>query len=1029
MDAQQARTAPEQPQAGSRLYLAVLFSDLTDSTRLGASMEAEDYAEMLRAVRALCHAIITKHGGLIARLQGDGVLAIFGHPAAQEDDGRRATEAALELHAAVARLAPVTPAMTGRLSMHSGIHAGLVFVSEGDLERGRFELLGTVPNVAARLSDLAPAGEVFVSEETLGPQAHCFEVAERQLLRVQGYPTPLGVLRVTGRTPVERRFEASLLRGSAAFVGREAERQVLREALRELVSGGRGCIVVSGGPGLGKTRLLEELLREAANDNCKVLSGYCEGYLGAQPLQPFVQIVRRLEAGWDAAPPEPTDIPDAESPVGAPAAAKLAPSIPLAVRAALRALNPGASGATQGATSPVRALRDLLDALAAHRPVLVVLDDWQWADTISQQALDAILALQRPILVVIATRETGGDDGVPAEATRVQLAPLDDQESARTVANLLPGADPFVVSAIHQYAGGNPLFIEELCHAARADGTAKLLDEHRFGTAWLSGLIESRVARLPFEQAEVVRAAAVIGAVFPAWLLQRITGHGEDDAIVAALAQEDFVFPAERPGMLRFKHAITREVVYLAVGRNQREAMHRRIAAALADASDKTSLDDAMELLAYHYAAGGMPREAARYAVLAGDKALAAFALDRARVQFSAALAGLDKLPMFSAEDRLAWCAVAQKLGVACVFDPLALPEALELFQRAVERARQSGSDEALARAEYWLAYINYAKGRSREALAHCEEALALCARLGDERLGAQVRATQGQALATAGRYPEAIACLDQSIASKAARAKPGGSVAVGSAYALACKGTVLGDQGRFMEAEACFEEALELLGGTVHQVVSSVRNWISAVYQWQGRWQEAVDMAATSMRVAEHVKSRQLIAMARALWGHATWRATGREEGLHAVREATAWIEARQGGLVTSLNYGWLVDGAVELGERAEARRHAARLFMRVRNDDRLGEAMGCRALAREAATRGDRVRAERYLDRAMRSAHLRGSPHEEAVTRLCRAAIYIEQDRAAESRPLLDEASAAFASMRMSWHLERAHELRARL
>lgn len=1019
----------EADDAGQRRYLTVLFADLADSTRLGVAMEAEHYVELLQALRRLCREIISKHGGRIARLQGDGALAIFGYPVAQEDDGRRATEAALELHDAVSRLSiDATHMAGGCLSLHSGIHAGLVYLVDGDVERGRFEVLGDIPNVAARLSELAGSGEIYVSEETLGPESRFFATSGREVVKIRGHASPLAVFRIVGRAPVQRRFDASALRGSAPFVGREMESRLLRDSLALALSGTPGCIAVSGGPGLGKTRLLEQLARDAAAENCVTLRGYCESYLGAEPMQPFLQMLRALQGSTpepqvvaaDAFAVEPEDDKERR---------RCSSSFHIALTRALDALGAGSEAARTLAGTPVELLREVLDALAASQPLLIVLDDWQWADTVSQQVLDAILALKRPILVLIATRGNGFEGIELGAAKTIELAPFSPGEAATTVGYLLPDADPFLVTDIHRYAGGNPLFIEELCHAIHAERGARPLEQRQGGTAWLNALIESRVARLPHAQAEVVRAAAVIGNVFPAWLLERITGHGAGDPLVQALAEQDFVFPAQQAGLLRFKHGITRDVIYGAVGLHQRRAMHRRIAEALSEPGPRAGGEDVLEPLAYHYAAGGMPEQAARYADLAGDKAMGAFALDRARAQFSAALKALDELPLATCEDRLRWCAVAQKLGMACVFDPLALADGVAVFERGVELATQSGSAEALARAEYWLGYIHYAKGNAKQAIEHCTAALGLSERISDGRLAAQVRATLGQALASAGEYDGALVLLGTAIDSKRARARPGSSVAVGSAYALACKAGVLGDRGLFAEADECFAQALDLLDGTVHQVVSSVRNWVSAVYQWQGRWDEAVAMAASSVRVAEHVKSRQLLAMSRALWGYASWVVTRQPEALQAVRDATAWIEARKGGLVTSLNYGWLVDGNVALGRIDPARRHAARLFIRARARDRLGEAMGCRALACAAAAAHEDARSDHYLELALRSAQARASPHERAKAQLCRAEIHAERGQCAAALAQLDGASEAFERMGMRWHLEQAQSLRSRL
>ncbi|MDE2093001.1 MAG: AAA family ATPase [Burkholderiales bacterium] len=1021
---------------GRRRYLTVLFSDLSDSTRLGELMEAEPYAEMLGRFRRLCRETVARHGGHIARIQGDGVLAFFGYPKTQEDDGRRATEAALDLHAAVRRMAVGGAEPTAPLTLHSGIHAGLVYLADGDVERGRFELLGNVPNIAARLSGLAASDDICVSAETLGPRAQYFTTSERALVQLRGRTLPLAVYRVLGRAPAPYRSEATPWRGLCPFVGREPELRLLRGHLRRAIAGTIQCVGLSGGPGVGKTRLIEELRRYAVAGECLVLQGYCESYLSAEPLQPFLQMLRALlgsaTGGQPAAVASAGGAELADNAIDT-AEAEIDSEADRQLRAALERARPliAAGGAAQPLAigGAVATLRGLFDALALQQPLLLVVDDWQWADEASQQVLDAVLSLRRPILVVVATRASISDGLLVAPTATIDLRPLDDAQAARAMEHLLPGADPFVVAEIHRYAGGIPLFIEELCHSASAQGAGWLKELRLGSTAWLTALIESRVARLPPAQAELVRAAAVVGNVFPAWLLERITGHGARDPLMLALAEQDFIFPAELPGTLRFKHGITRDVVYEAVGLHQRKDMHRRIAQALEVPGDAVLPEDRYEALAYHCAAGDLPEAAARYAELAGDKAMAASALDRARHQYAAALKALDGTAPLTRELALRWCAIAQKLGLACVFDPLGLADGVTIFERGLALARYSGSMAATARAEYWLGYICYAKGLARAAVTHCEAALDLATLIDDARLAAQVRATLGQALLAGGDHERALALLDAAVDSKRRQSRPGSSLAVGSAYTLACKGYLLGDLGRFAQADECFAEALHLVGDAVHQVGSSVRHWISVVYQWQGRWEEALRRAEEASEIAVHVKSRQQLAMGRALAGYARWTLTREPEALQAVREATAWIEAREGGLATSLNHGWLVDGAVATGRLDEARRHAARLFGRARQHDRLGEALGCRALARAAAKANDFARADHYLRLALRSAQARDSAHELASTQLCQAQIELDRGRVGQAHALLDLACSAFERLDMRWHLERARRTRATL
>jgi len=991
---------------GARRYLTVLFADLVDSTRLGGTMEAETYADLIGAVRRVCRDVIPRHGGRIARLQGDGMLALFGLAAAQEDDGRRATEAALELQESIGRL---TTATGERLAMHSGIHAGLVYVLDGDLERGRFEILGDVPNVAARLSALARAGEILVSEESLGPESQFFELGPREVETVKGYPAPLVVRRIIGRALPRRRFDAGALRGSAPFSGRSTECREVSVALQAARSGAPLCLAITGGPGIGKTRFVEEAVGEATRAGWTILRGHCENYLGATPMQPFLQMLRTLAAECER--------------VGAP------PAHRSALLKALEAANASPTVAPALRSSPVAAIQQVFELIASSQPLLLVLDDWQWADDTSRRILDALLALHRPVAVLIATRDDVGELRLPA-ARAIALPPLGIDEAGPAIRYLLPEADPFLVAEIHRYGGGNPLFIEELCHAARAVSGQRLTDRRRGGTAWLHALIESRVARLPPAQARLVRTAAVIGNTLPAWLLERITGVPTDDALVRSLADHDFVFPADEPGMLRFKHGITRDVVYDAVGLHERQALHRRIASALIEeAGHSANADDLLEPLAYHCAAGDMSAAAAMYAERAGDKALAAHALDRAQTQYIAVLHALDDPPPVSAARRIHWCSVAQKLGMACVFDALALTEGVAVFERAVALAEAVDDLGVRARAAYWLCYIHYTKGSVREAIRHGEAALALCERIDEAGLMAQVRATLGQSLAAAARYEAAMPLLDSAIDAKRARSRIGGSVAVGSAYALVCKGAVLGDRGLFAQADECFGEALALLGSTVHQVGSSVRNWISAVYLWQGRWDDALLTARESAQIAGQVRSRQLLAMSQAICGYAGWIVSGDPRELQAVREATSWVERRRGALLSSLSYGWLADGAVSTGDMPEVRRAAAGACAKARAGDPFGQSMAYRGLARAAAISREPARAEHYLARALTCARARGARHEEAVTQLCRASIEADHGSRAVALNALDNASELFERMQMQWHLDAAATLRRRL
>lgn len=971
--------------AGQRCYLTLLFSDLTGSTSLGELMEAEEYAAILASVRALCRDIIPRYGGRIARMQGDGVLAFFGYPEPREQDGRRATEAALELHSAV-RALPFRQPHGSALAMHSGVHSGLVLVLAGHVELGRFELTGNAPNIAARLSTLAGADEVLVSEETLGPQKQFFVTGEVRQVQVKGRAAVLALLQVFAKADVQGPANSSGRRGTGAFLGRTGPLEILRARFGDTARGSPHCTVLSAGPGLGKSRLIEEFLQDSSVARCLVLRGFCESEFNAEPLQPFAQGVRALTAE------------DAE---------------PGLVEACGRALANGAEG-----------MRDLFDLLAARGPVMLVIDDWQWADEASQLALDAVMRIPRPIGILLASRTL--PEGLASPPTLIELQPFSEQEAGEQVKHLLPAADPFMIAEITRYAGGIPLFIEELCHTVAAHGSPGLTNLRGSGRAWLNVLIASRVDRLPAPEAELVRAAAVIGSVFPDWLLEQVTGHAAGSAQMQLLEQKDFILSGTQAGTKRFKHGITRDAIYETVGLRERRRMHHQIALMLRAHAETGAADELLEALAYHCALGDRPHEACHYAERAGDKAMAASALDRARAQYAAALRALDMMVPLDRDAKLRWCAIAQKLGLACVFDPLALADGLATFERAEALAAQSGDLATLARAQYWLGYLCYAKGLARPAIAKCQAALDLALQLKDERFAFQVRATLGQALLSACQYDSALGLLDAALEARRPMRRDG-KVATGPAYTLACKGYLLGDRGHFSGADECFAEALHVLRDVRHQVAASVRHWMSVVLQWQGRWDEAAAAADEATSIAMSVKSRQQLAMGQALAGHARWMMDHDSRALRRVREATVWIQNQKGGLATSLNHAWMVEGTLVEGLAGEVRRHAALLLLRARSEDRIGEALGCRALALAASSAGDLQRAAHWLRLARRSADLRESAHEHAANLLCEAQIELRQGRQARADSLLDEACAAFEPMRMRWHLEQARLLRA--
>ena len=978
----------------ARHHLTILFSDLCDSTRISSRLEAEEYDELLGALRAIFTDAVVRHGGVIVRIDGDGIAAIFGHPTAHEDDGRRAVEAAIDIHAGARRLGPEVPGTALGIRLHSGIHSGMVLVKTGDMVRGLFEMPGETTNITARITDLAGPDEILVGEAALGSDLHFFHAGERRLVPISGRQEKIAVHRIFGREATQTRFAARARRGLTPFAGRGAELDVLDARLRAATAGAHRQVVLVGTPGLGKTRLANEFLERAKASGLTCHRGYCEAYLGARPLQPFLQILQSvLGSSADFATP---------SPQGAGLEADLVTRL-----SALSGPAPGEAAAPSPTSAdPTVTLVDLFDRLTRIEPLVLFIDDWQWADDVSRRVLDGLGRItNRGLLVLLASRRFDDVDARFSSAEVLALAPLSETERAATISAMLYAPEPFLIERIAETSGGNPLLIEELCHTHRGGGgQARTIS----GGAWLDGLIESRFARLAPSRAAIVKAAAVVGSMIPNWLFEDVTGVAADGEEVAALAADDFIYPSTMPGMLQFKHGITRDAIYALIDFRERREAHASVVAALRKRARIEGEPEPLEALAYHLGAAGATAEAAEYAERAGDAAMAGSSLDRAQALYQAALTALEALEPSTAGGRR-WEGVARKFAQASIFDPMR--EQLPILRALRDRAVARGAPNDVAHADYWLGVLNYGLGECRQSIHHCRRALGAATAPAEDKLTVEIRATLGRALATACEYGPALTLLDEVIAIKRRRSRP--YLDVGLVYSISCRAFLLADEGRFADAYAGFEEAIGALNGATHQVAASILCQWSGACLWHGRIDAAVLLAGESERVARTVKARYIHSIARAMGAYARWRRDGSSRDLDTIVEATAWLEASDSQQRISLNHGWLTEAMAQAGDMTLARRYARLALIRARKGDRLGEAMAYRALARASAAGLGGRPPPHYLARAMAAAAARKSAHEIAKTRLCAAEI-AGDDRAIEA------ARAQLAELDLAWFAE---------
>jgi class 3 adenylate cyclase/predicted ATPase len=640
-----------------RRQLTVMFSDLVGSTPLSTRFDPEDLREIVGAYHRCVADTVGRFAGFVAKYMGDGVLVYFGYPEAHEDDAERAVRAGLAVIDAVGRLA--TPE---RLDVRLGIAGGLVVV--GDLigagaaqERG---VVGETPNLAARLQALAQPGTLVIADSTRRQIGALFEIEDLGTQSLAGFAEPQHTWRVVGESGVVSRFEA--LRSEAApLVGRDEELELLLRRWQQAKAGEGRIVLISGEPGIGKSRLTAALSERIAGDPHTRLRYFCSPHHQDSALHPFITQLERA-AGFardDAVEQKLGKLRELLA-----SGARSDDEIELL--AELLSLPSTAAGLN---LSPQRkremlfeALLHQLDALARTRPVLMIFEDAHWIDPTSRELLDLTIdrASRQPILLIVTFRPEfqqawGGQPHVTVLALN-RLGERDVTALVRGLAGNAPlGSE--IVEEIAERTDGVPLFIEELTRAVleRADQdnrVAAVLSASPLPAvavpATLHASLLARLDRIGAAAREVAQIGAVLGREFSYELIQPVARRSDAElqAALARLSEAGLLFCRGAPphASYLFKHALVQDAAYGTLLRIRRQELHARVAAAL-EQNFADLVERQPELLAHHLTAAGDTEPAVDQWLRAGQHAAKRSAHLEAIGHFESGLAALSALP------------------------------------------------------------------------------------------------------------------------------------------------------------------------------------------------------------------------------------------------------------------------------------------------------------------------------------------------------------------------------------------------
>jgi class 3 adenylate cyclase/predicted ATPase len=792
-----------------RRQLTVMFCDLVGSTALAARLDPEDLRDLITAYNRAVTEVVAQFEGFVAKYMGDGILIYFGYPRANEDDAERAARCALAVVDIVSRLK-----LTEELRTRFGIATGMVVV--GDLvgrgeaqERG---VVGETPNLAARLQSLAEPNTVLIDENTRRLLGNLFEYRDIGAVEARGFSGTVSVWEVLRPSTVASRFEA--LRASLTpLIGRGEEIEFLLRRWRRARRGEGQVVLLSGEPGIGKSRIAAALAERLHDDPHYHLRYFCSQYHQNTALHPVImQLEHAAGFARDEAPAMKLEklrrlfargrLGHLRRRVALHANQRSRKSdqeadlLLLALAGVRQALVadllslPTASALSEMNLTPQRkkektleALLDRLEDLCRQRPVLMVFEDTQWIDPTSHELLDLTIDRIRalPVLLIIAFRpEFQPAWRGPANIGTLALDRLDTGEAAALAETVAGKALPReVVAQIAARADGIPLFAEELTRAIiesgllRDEGSRYTLDRPLPRPAIPQSLHASLLARLDrlgSAAKEIAQIGSAIGRDFSCDLLASVAQHSEQELTDALgrLVDSGLILQQGTPpeATFLFKHALVQDTAYGTLLRGPRQALHARIASEFEEHFPSVA-EIQPQILAHHFTEAGILERAVAYWCRAGQQSAGKSAFIEAIAQLRRGLQLIANLPQTRECKQQELELLVTLAGALMGMRGYAHPEVAEAFSRArnlVLEMEGAGTTPHFS-VLYGLWVADFVGGKPKASLERADEFLSFAQSLKETGLLVKGHQLVGTTLLSIGDYAAAFPHLERAVA------------------------------------------------------------------------------------------------------------------------------------------------------------------------------------------------------------------------------------------------------------------------
>jgi class 3 adenylate cyclase/tetratricopeptide (TPR) repeat protein len=887
---------------GERKQITVLFADIKGSTNLIEDLDPEEAELRLRpALDAMINAV-RRYEGTINRVQGDGIMALFGAPLAHEDNAVRAAYAALDIQK------DVHAACSPDIAVRVGLHAGDVLVRaiHNDLSID-YDAIGPTVHLAARMEQIAPPGAIYCTANVMRMTMGFVDGQPLGQVAVKGIRQPIDLFQIVGHTSARTRWEVTAARGLTRFVGRDNELARLQRAVELAAAGSGQLVVVRGQPGTGKSRLVHEFLQSSQLSGWLVLKTAAAAYERGTPYLAISNLLRSWIGIPEQALPAEASRRLYEALAALPTGSSIyVPALQWLLDLPVEDADWPALDATERRQRMRAALKDLCLCCAENQPLLLWFEDIQWTDVETQGVIDGLIELLGTarlfVLVTCRPEYEHKWDGKPF-LTAINLEPLEAQAANDLVHSLIGGVNAELRALIVERTDGTPLFIEETVRTLVENGALRLraggyeltrqIPDIRIPET-VQSVIAARIDSLSPKRKSLLQIASVIGSSIPIMLLREVVDLSESDLqnLLAELKAAQFLYETPNPiyAQLKFRHALIHEVAYGSLISARRQMLHARVLRGM-ESQFRDNTFDVVESLAHHAFNAALWDEAVNYLCQAGDKAVEFSAYQAAGAFFESSLQALTHLPQDHERLRQG---IDIRLKLRPVFVAIADFDRLERYLADAETMAGSIQDQQrLAAIDVARAFVHNARGELDATIERGARARNIARTIGN--IGLEVGATfyLGQAYMWRGDFRQAVAVLEDNMAwiDGPLRHQRVGTTGTSSVLWLGMLGASQGRLGNFAAAIDTARKAC-LIADEVRRPadIAIAYWWAGFVLEHKGDIPAALQYLEHGFNVCRTGQINYLLPIISTSLGHAYALAGRAEQGIPLLEKALAF-------------------------------------------------------------------------------------------------------------------------------------------